>query len=232
MPVGHTRWTVLPHGPLERLAPNLWRVEGVLNALNKRVMTLVRLEDGRIVMHNAIALAEPDMVAIEAWGEVAAILIPNGFHRQDAAILQARYPGAKVYAPRGAVAGAAKATPLAGTYADVPTDGTFSIRELAGIGEREGVLIVRSPDGVTAIFCDTLLNLPKIPGLLGWILHPNGKLAVPRPTSWWFAKDLGALKRDLAGIADEDGLARVVPGHGDVVAESAAEKLREAAGRL
>jgi len=52
-------WTALPHGPIEKLEDNLWRVEGTLpkNPPFKRVMTVVRLGDGRLVVHNAICLA-------------------------------------------------------------------------------------------------------------------------------------------------------------------------------
>jgi hypothetical protein len=232
MAVGHKTWTVLAHEPIEVLAPNVWRVEGRLNAYNRRVMTLVRLGDGRILIHNAIALDEPSMARIDGWGEIVAILIPNGFHRQDARIMRERYPKAKVYAPTGALAAASKATPCDGSYSNVPTDDTVSIRELEGIGRREGVVITRSPDGVTAIFCDTLLNLPKLSGLLGAVLHPTGTLSVPRPTSLLFAKDKKALRTDLEHIAAEEGLVRVIPGHGRVVTTDVDASLREAAARL
>jgi len=232
MAVGYRTWTVLPHDPIEVLAPNLWRVEGVLNAYNRRVMVLARLADGRIVIHNAVALDEPSMAQIDAWGEVAAILIPNGFHRQDARIMQTRYPKAKVYAPSGAIAAASKATPCSGGYADVPTDETVSLRELEGVGDREGVMLVQSPDGLSAVFCDTLLNLPKLSGLLGMFLHPTGMLSVPRPTAWWFAKNVDALRKDLLRLSEDDRLARVIPGHGAVVGIEASARLREAAERL
>lgn len=232
MPIGPRTWSVLPHGPIEPLAPNLWWVEGVMSPSNKRVMVLARLEDGRIVVHNAIALDEPSMARIDAWGEVAAILVPNRFHRRDARIMQERYPKAKVYAPTGAVAAASKATPCHGTYADAPSDATVSTRDLDGLGAREGVMLVRSPDGLSAVFCDTLLNLPKLSGLMGIMLHPTGTLSVPRPTSLWFAKDKKALRADLERIASEPGLVRVVPGHGAIVAKDAPAALREAAGRL
>jgi hypothetical protein len=232
MPVGHREWTVLAHDPIEKLEPNLWRVEGVLNAFNRRVMILARLGDGRVLMHNAIALDEASMAQIDAWGEVAAILIPNGFHRQDARIMQARYPKAKVYAPSGVIAAASKATPCAGTYADVPSDATVSVRHLDGIAMREGVVLVRSPDGTSAVFCDTLLNVPKLSGVLGIFLHPTGTLSVPRPTSLWFAKDRKALRADLERVAAETPLARVIPGHGAVVDTDVSSRLREAAARL
>lgn len=230
MAVGHTVWTVAPHDPIEELSPNLWRVEQQMNRSNRRVMALARMRDGRVIVHSAIALDDASMAKLDAWGEVAAILIPNRFHRKDARIWQERYPKAKVYAPSGAVSAAAKATPVHGTYADVPRDETFSARDLAGIAEREGVLLLREAAGTTAIFCDTLLNLPKTSGLLGMMMHPTGTLSVPRPTSMLFAKDKKALRADLESIAAD--LARVVPGHGAVVEDEASSRLREAAARL
>lgn len=195
-------------------------------------MALARLDDGRIIMHNAIALDQESMARIDAWGQVAAIVIPNAFHRQDAAIMQARYPKAKVYAPRGALKAASKATPCAGTYGELPSDATVTAREIVGIGEREGVLLMQSPDGVSAIFCDTVLNLPKLSGLAGFALHPSGMLSVPRATRWVFTKDKRALSKDLLSIAETNGLVRIIPGHGNVVTSNAAEGLREVAQRL
>jgi hypothetical protein len=232
MAAGYQTWTVLPHAPIEEVMPNVWRVEGQLNAFNKRVMILVRLGDGRILIHNAIALDEPSMARIDAWGDVAAILVPNGFHRQDALIMQRRYPKAKVYAPSGAMGRASKVTPCAGSYADAPTDASVKIRHLDGIGEREGVVLVRSEDGVSAVFCDTLLNLPKLGGWLGVLLYPTGMLSVPRPTKLLFARDRKALRVDLESMAADPDLVRVIPGHGAVVASDARTRLREAAAQL
>jgi hypothetical protein len=234
MAIGYRQWTVLPHGPIEVLAPNLWWVEGVLNPKdrgNRRVMVLARLRDGRIIMHNAIALDDPSMAKIDAWGNVAAILVPNRFHRKDAYIMQKRYPRAKVYAPAGAAKAVSKATPVAGTYADVPTDDTISLHDIHGVRVREGVMVVESDDGASSVFCDTVMNLPKLSGLMGWLRHPTGTLSVPRSASL-VAKDRHALKSDLLRVAARKDLVRVVPGHGEVVRDRAREALRLAAERL
>src|SRR6266542_7018228 len=46
-------WTVLAHDPIEKLAENLWRVRGSLPRMTlKRVMTVARLDDGRLVVHS------------------------------------------------------------------------------------------------------------------------------------------------------------------------------------
>jgi len=232
MAVGLLEWKVLDHKPIEKITSNLWRVVGKMTESNWRVMVLVRLRDGRIVMHNAIALDEPSMRDIDEWGEVSSILIPNRFHRQDAFIMHQRYPKARVYAPRGALGAASKATPCAGSFGDVPTDGSLVVRELRGIGEREGVLIVESEDGASAVFCDTVLNVPKMGGALGFFLHPTGTLSVPRVTRWLFAKDRNQLRNDLLAIAQIPNLARVIPGHGNIVSEKSSSDLRLAAERL
>jgi hypothetical protein len=230
MAVGHETWTVLPHSPIEVLAPNLWRVEGQMGS-NKRVMALARLRDGRIVVHNAIALDEASMERIDAWGKVAAILVPNRFHRQDAHIMHTRYPDAKVYAPAAAVTAASKATPCAGTYDDVPGDDTVTVQH-NDTAKREGFVTVRSDDGISVIFCDTLLNMPRLSGVMGFVLGPTGTLSVPRMSKLFFLKDRRAFRRTLETLAADSGLVRVLPGHGDAITANASQRLQEAAERL
>ena len=76
-------WKVLPHLPIEHLADNLWRVQGGLEGMPlKRVMTVVRRQDGGLVIHNAIALDDASMAELDAWGPVTALLVPNGFFYQ------------------------------------------------------------------------------------------------------------------------------------------------------
>jgi hypothetical protein len=232
MPVGHQTWTVLTHDPIQELASNLWVVEGDMNPGHRRTMTLARLRDGRVIVHNAIALDDASMQKIDAWGEVAAILVPNSFHRQDALIYQQRYPKAKVYAPTGAVKAASKATPCAGTFADAPSDDSVTLRDVDGMKAREGVMMVRSDDGVSAVYCDAVLNLTARGGFFGFLLAPTGTVSVPRATRWFFAKNLKELQADLLRVAQSDGLTRVIPGHGAVVTSDAATRLREAAERL
>ena len=71
-------WSVLPHRPIEKLQPNLWTVEADLpQGPIKRRMGIARLADGRLVFLNAIALDEPSMVQIEAWGEPAFAIAGN-----------------------------------------------------------------------------------------------------------------------------------------------------------
>jgi hypothetical protein len=73
-PKAHTRWTVLPHAPIERLSERLWRIEGALPDMPlRRVMAIARRSDGGLIVHNAIAVDDAALAEIEAWGPVAAI---------------------------------------------------------------------------------------------------------------------------------------------------------------
>ena len=55
-------WTVLKHDPLRKLESNLWEVEGELPGMPlRRRMVLVRLSDGRLVIHSPIACDDATM---------------------------------------------------------------------------------------------------------------------------------------------------------------------------
>ena len=231
MAAGFTTWTVLPHKPIQKLAENLWHVEGTMpSGTIRRAMAVVRLGDGRLLLHNAIALDENEMGEIDAFGEVAGILVPNAFHRQDAFIMKHRYPNAKVYCPAGAKGGVAKAVATDGTYADAPSDASVRVRHLDGF-PGEGVVEVTSNDGVSAIFCDAVMNMsPQMKFPFSLLLAPLGRAAVPRATRWFFVKNKASFKADIERIAATDGFRRILVGHGDNVEENAAEALRVAAG--
>ena len=93
MPKTNTEWKVLRHGPIERLANNLWWVQGTLPGMSlKRAMVIAKMSDSRLVIHNGIALEKAAMHEIERWGQPAFLIVPNGGHRLDAAGYKARYP--------------------------------------------------------------------------------------------------------------------------------------------
>lgn len=226
MAVCATTWTVLPHDPIEAVDPRVWRVEGVLESGLRRTQTLVRLDDGRIIVHNAIALREEEMAKIDAWGEVAAIVVPNAFHRMDCRILQERYPKARVYAPRAAVAAVGKATEVHGTLDEVPTDGNVRISHLPGLKEWEGVIEVRGDRGPVAVFNDALTNVEKAPFFIDLFVGPTGQVSIPRFARWLYNNDKKALREEMTRIARES--ARVIPGHGADLTGDVAERMKVA----
>ncbi len=227
----YTEWKVLPHRPILEHTERLWTVEGVMESGTKRIMSVIRLEDGRVLLHNAIALDDVEMARIDALGEVAGILVPNAFHRMDCRIMQARYPKAKVYAPAGAAKAVAKATPVHGSYADAPQDATVRVAHLPGIKDREGVVEVRGPTGSSLVFNDMLMNIPVAGFPMDLFVGPSGRLSIPRFARWWFTSDAQALRKEIERLADALP-ARIVPGHGEILTGDVSGRLRGAASLL
>jgi len=225
-------WTVLKHGPLEKLSENLWRIEGSMPNPNiRRAMTIAKMKDGRLFIHNAVALEEALMAEIEAFGTPAVIVVPNGFHRQDAKIYKDRYPSAAVYAPKGSTAKVSQVVPVTGDYAEAPKDDTVKLRYLEGCKNTEGVLEVKSPDGKTITFTDVICNVAKRGGLFGYLLGPTGQPSVPRISRWMIVKDKKKFMEHIGEMASPD-LRRVIVTHGDMIRDQPAETLKTVAAAL
>ncbi len=226
-------WTVLPHDPIEALADNLWRVQAMMaGGKVQRQMVVARMRDGGLVIHNAIALDEPGMQRLEAWGRPSVLFVPNAFHRQDAFIWKQRYPQLTVAAPPGARKRVAKAVAVDVVTADAPGDDTVRLRDLAGC-PGESVLEVRSGDALTAVFNDVILNVPKRTGMAGFFLAPTGKVSVPRFARLMLIKDRRAFTAQLDALAAQPGLRRVLFAHGQpVTGDAAAAELRAVSTQL
>lgn len=227
-------WTVCKNRPIEKLSENLWTVSGLMpDGKIQRRMAVARLDDGRLIVHNAIALDEVGMAELDAFGQVAAIVVPNAFHRQDARIWKDRYPKAQIFCPGGATKGVAKVVDVdGGDYGRVPSDGMIRLTHFDGMKDREGVMEVRGASGVTVIVNDALMNMPPMPFPMSFMMHPTGHASVPRFVRWMMAHDKRALAAHLERLADTPDLERVVFGHGPSVTDAPAELLRAAAREL
>ena len=226
-------WTVLEHGPVEKLSDKIWSVEGTLpKGSTRRLMALVKLSGERLLVHNAIALSDSEMAEVERWGKPAVLVVPNGFHRQDAYIYKQRYPELRVICPRGVRAKVADEVPVDGSYDDDLGDPSVQLFHWRGSKDREGGVLVRESDRVTLIVNDMLLNLPKLGGMMGLMLGPTGVASVPRAMRWMLVKDALALKQHLLELAQMPGLGRILVGHGQTIESGAAASLKSAAERL
>jgi hypothetical protein len=227
-----TAWTVLPHDPIEKHSPHLWSVSGKMPSGNQRRMTVAKRADGKLVIHNAIALSDDEMRELEAFGKPSYLVVPNSFHRMDALIYKQRYPELEVLCPRTARKRVSELVPVAGHLGEMPKDGVVDLFHIRGMKEREGAIVVHGDGKSALVFNDALLNVPQGKGLVGWFMAPTGTVAVPRFTRWLLAKNTAELKEHLLELAATPGLAHLVPGHGEVVQQHAADELRTAAGRL
>jgi hypothetical protein len=232
----------LPHGPLTPTG-GLWRVEGDLVSLPlKRVMVIARRTDGLLVVHNAMALEESAMKALEALGPVGFVVVPSGVHRLDAPLFKERYPNATFVCPAGARKKVEEVVPVDLTYDDFPHDDAVELRSLEGVKRAEGVMIVRAKgdepgaSGASLVFNDALFNMPHLPGLKGFVLkhvlQSSGELHVSRLFRLAVLKDKAAFARDLASLAETPDLRRILVAHHEVLEHDPAGALARVAASL
>jgi hypothetical protein len=234
MPKAYDKWTVLPHGRVEKLEENLWRVEGTLPGGGPpRVMTVARLGDGRLVLHGPIALDEAEMKDLEAFGTPAFLVVPNGSHRLDAPVYKKRYPKITVVTAAPSKAKVEQVVPVDDTTGRFGDDSvTYEPIE----GTIEGALVVRSKSGTTLVLNDTVMNMAPgsikgfggfVSGMLGFFgaepkVAPLAKLMV--------YKDKKAARAHLERLADTPGLTRVIVSHGNVITADPGAAIKRAVG--
>lgn len=232
-------WRVLPHDPIRTLSANVLHVQGDIEPGGpplKRVMVVVRLGDGRLLVHNAMALDEPAMAQLDAFGPVAFVVVPNHWHRLDALRFAERYPDAKVLCPPGSRKKVEQVCRVDGTYDDFPADERVRFEVLDGLGGVEGAMIVSDDDGVTLVLTDAIFNMAHHAGLAGFILRyvtgSSGGPRISRLIRIFAVKDKRAFRAHLERLAALPRLRRVIVAHHEMLEDEPARVLREVAATL
>jgi|LNFM01.1.fsa_nt_gb hypothetical protein len=229
-------WTVLPHSPIEKLSDRVWTVAGAQPQIPlERRMTLIKRDDGRVVVHSAIALDDDSMREIEAWGEPAEIIVPNGWHRLDAHAYSQRYPKARVYCPRVARERVEAQVRVHGTLDDLRRDETLSVIEVEGLSNGEVVFAARDERGCALVFTDLLFNHTHVGGAQGTMMRLLGSTGGPRVTRvarLAMVSEGYLVAKSLVELANRRGLYAAIPGHGSVIATNAAQTLAVVATKL
>jgi hypothetical protein len=220
----HTQWTVLPHGPVEKIDDGILSVEGEIRmpfGRFPRRMTVVRLRDGRTLVFSAVALQEPAMREIEKLGAPAFLVVPNGFHRTDALPFKQRYRDAKLICPPGAKSRVEEAVAVDATT-DIFGDTSVKFVIVPGMGEGEGALIVRRNGHTTLVLNDLISNVRHPKGFGANIMARLFGFGIKRPqmareVKWLFVKDKPALAAELRKWAALPKLQRIIPSHGEII---------------
>ncbi|HTL32366.1 MAG TPA: hypothetical protein VL326_04550 [Kofleriaceae bacterium] len=229
----HDTWEVLPHGDLEKLADNLYIVEGKLPMPlgdSIRHMTIVRLAGNRLAIFSAIALDEARMAKLEALGTPAFLIVPSGIHRIDAKPWRDRYPQLQVIAPEHACARISHVVDVDTTDADLG-DPNAELFYVPGTDRRELAMIVHTSTGKTLVLNDLIFNMPAIDGWRGWPFklmgfgfgHPSMPKLVMRKL---VANDNDV--RDQLRRWAHEGFERIIVSHGKPI-ENPREALLELA---
>jgi hypothetical protein len=220
-------WNVLEHGPIERITERLWRVEGAIPGMTlRRVMAVARRQNGGLVIHSAIALRPAELAELEAWGRPEVLLVPGAYHRLDAPAYVERYPDLRVYAPSACLRKVREVVRVDGSYEDFPADDVVQVSSVPGTGGREGAMFVRSPEGVSVVLNDVVMNMDRKRDLLGFLfttlLGSAPGPRVSRLSKLALVTDKRALRAELERLAALPDLAHLIVSH-EKVAHGRAE---------
>jgi hypothetical protein len=225
MPTGRA-WPRRQHGELRQLADNLWIVEGPVPGMwYRRQMVVARDAQRRLLLHSVIAMDAQRMAALEALGAPTWLFVPNGHHRLDAPAYKQRYPQLQVVAPAGSRRRVGRVVQVDSSYAQFEAVPLLDAEEAPWPDAAEGVVRVRSADGVSLVFND-LLWTPAEHGVSARVQRWLGQ----RPQVPWLARRMYApqpalLKAWLERLAHTPGLVRVIPGHGALITQHARDVL-------
>jgi hypothetical protein len=233
-------WIVAPHDPIEQIDDNLWAVDGVVPTIPggsfRRRMSIVRLADDTLLLHNAVPLDEPGMKRLGELGRPAILVLPSAFHCMDAHAMRERL-GAKTYCPALSADRVRQVVEVDGHLDALPSDPRVRFVPLDGTTNGEGVFLVTSTEGarVNMLVCDMVLNIPHGKGLWSLLWRLMGFTGGPRCGPVWLKRavsDRKALRASIERLAETPNLARIIPSHGTVIDRDAAATLRAVAAPL
>jgi hypothetical protein len=226
---------VLPHGELQPLGDRMWMVTGTLpNMPLPRNMIVFKMDDGGLLIHNAIALNEAAMAKLEALGKPSVLVVPSPHHRLDAPAFKARYPDLHVVAPASARAKVEQKVHVdAAAEEELPKHGIVC-HAPRGI-KSELVYEMPCGDGHALVFNDALFNLQHQPGVGGFflkLLGSTGYFGVTKTASLFILDDKKAYAGWLREMARKSDVRVITVAHGDAVDRDASAALEGAAARL
>jgi hypothetical protein len=144
----------------------------------------------------------------------------------DAPAFKKRYPWLEVFAPSGSRSKVEEVLGVDGAYEDFEKDKVVELRTVPGTAAREGVMLVRSKDGVSVILNDVVMNMDRKRDLLGFLfttlLGSAPGPRVSRLSKLALVNDKHALRTELERLAALPDLAHLIVSH-EKVARGRAE---------
>lgn len=193
--------------------------------------SVVRLKDGRLLIHSPCPPSDELVKELAALGDVAWLVVPNCFHHLGTPAAAAAFPRAKVVGPKSA---AAKNAALRLDFSiDDPAFGEavneLVVLPLEGVPFLDETLLYHRPSK-TLFAADAALRADANDHwtwrFAARVTGCYEKLRVPPDVKGEIA-DKGRATRSLAALASLP-VDRLIVAHGEIVEDAALEKLREA----
>jgi hypothetical protein len=222
--------TILPHGPIEALLPDLWRVVGAAPTPipMPRSMYIWRMADGRLLLYSVIAMDEEGMHALDTIGRPAVAIVPHPKHTRDVRFYKARYPTLEIV---GAADAQAKVPAVRFDAGSLDRYGATT-HVVPGMKITEEVLELPVDGGRALLFTDLVNDPGPHPGLLARLFGPPREGGVARVLKLTQIANVDEVRAFLWKLAALPSVKLVAGCHGDVVRTRCAEWLSHAAAAL
>jgi hypothetical protein len=212
---------------LTNLAPDLWiatrSFTNELGVVTSR-MTVIRVKDGRILVHSPVPIERDLRSAVENLGQVAALIAPNMFHHQFLSEWRLAFPEVKTFCVPG----------LAAKKSDFKFDGVLEdVSPPQWIGQVDQVVIKGIPDYGEVVF----FHRPSRTLLASDLVFNYSPVQAESDPGG--ANGLGPHSRIISAITDQNALResiesvlrwpfeRVIVSHGQVVESDGHARFRE-----
>jgi uncharacterized protein DUF4336 len=219
--------------PLRALAPDLWVADRPQTFYGLPVgtrMTVIRLADGRLLLHSPVELDAGLRRELDALGRVRYVVAPNRVHHLYAGRVAESYPEARLWIGPGLERKRPDLVHVAVLGDEAPAEWRGQVDQVFFAGrpyENEVTFFHRATR--TLILCDLAFNLRENTAFVTrWLMRSIGSYGYFGPSKLdpWLIKDRAAARASLERILAWD-FDRVIVAHGDVVETGGHEQLAQ-----
>ena len=209
----HNKFELIP------FAENIWYVQGAYKLIGANLgtkMTVIRLDDGKLLLHSPVAFNETLASEITRLGNPAYIVAPSTMHNLHMDGWSQRFSELKTYAAKGARI-AASVEPLEESIVFPWENGICSIL-IAGMPKVNEWVFVHKSSG-TLIVCDLLFNVTE--PTTRWTRYLTSLYGIYQrctitPLFNMMVKDKEAFQRSLLRVSKQD-FDKIIISHGNNV---------------
>jgi hypothetical protein len=215
---------------VEQIAENVWTLDfqkKLLGVEIGRVVTLLRLRDGRLVIHSTAPFTPDDLAQIHSLGEPAWLLDVTRFHDSFATQGRAAFPTIPYLVPEG-FANAEKLSATSLDAAPLEWEGELRVRRIDGMPKVQEHAVLHVPSR-TLIVADLMFNFPE--SASWWTkLFARRVMKLPNlsgmsPFFRSMIRDRAAFHQSLNEIFTWD-FDRIIVGHGERISAAAKQHLQ------
>ena len=218
---------------LQRISEDVWNEARPLRFLGLETgtrMTVVRLGDGGLFVHSPVALDATTREAVDALGEVKAIVAPSLFHHLYVAEWARAYPGASLWACPG-LEKKRKDVGWSGVLSDEPEAAWRGELEQVFLSARtmENEVVFFHRKSKTIVSCDFIFNLCSHPSRLTRVV--TGLMGHRKPGITLLERVMirnRVAAREQIGRVVGWGAEHIVLAHGDIIESNGTEIVRDA----